>query len=44
MGVAGRQRVVTEFSVGRITRQTLGVYAELMNGKWRFDQTLVMES
>jgi glycosyltransferase involved in cell wall biosynthesis len=44
MGVAGRHRVVTEFSVGRITRQTLGVYAELMNGKWRLDQTLVMES
>jgi len=44
MGVAGRKRVTTEFSVGRITRQTLCVYAELMNDKWRFDRNLVMES
>jgi glycosyltransferase involved in cell wall biosynthesis len=43
MGVMGRKRVETEFSVERITRQTLDVYAALMNGKWRFDRTLVME-
>jgi glycosyltransferase involved in cell wall biosynthesis len=44
MGVAGRERVAAEFSVGRISRQTLGVYAELMNGKWRFDRTFVLEN
>jgi len=39
MGVVGRKRVATEFSDGRITRQMLDVYAELLNGRWRFDRS-----
>jgi glycosyltransferase involved in cell wall biosynthesis len=37
MGVAGRERTVKEFSEGMIARQTLDVYAELLNGKSRFN-------
>ena len=38
MGVAGCKRTAMEFSEARITRQTLDVYAELLNGKWCFDR------
>jgi glycosyltransferase involved in cell wall biosynthesis len=36
MGEVGRGRTVTEFSEGKISRQTLDVYAELLNGNLRF--------
>ncbi|MGC1485365.1 MAG: glycosyltransferase family 4 protein [Candidatus Acidiferrum sp.] len=32
MGMAGRERAVREFSEGKIARQTLEVYADLLNG------------
>lgn len=36
LGEAGRERTVAEFSEGKIARQTLDVYAELLNGNSRF--------
>ena len=43
MGANGRKRVEGEFSVGRITHQTMDVYGALLNGKWQFNGTLAME-
>jgi glycosyltransferase involved in cell wall biosynthesis len=37
MGVAGRKRAVAEFSEGKIARQTLDVYAGLLDGNSRFN-------
>ena len=43
MGANGRKRIENEFSIERITCQTLDVYGALLNGKWQFNRTLAME-
>lgn len=40
MGAAGRARAVHEFSDKQVSRQTLEVYQELLNGKWHSRQAL----